>query len=166
MNDLRGQYDFDDLSAYLDGELEPARKAEVEKLLREDSSWQAAYAELKALDGILSAWQSPEAPDRLAERIATAARQCGSKRQVIRLARIIGPIAAAAAAAAIFVAVLINNQPQQTNMADPSNGTAKISIEELDEVVVENLEFFRDYEILTNFETLEAIERLEIETQI
>ncbi len=174
MKELRGQYDFEDLSAYLDGELEPARKAGVEKLLQEDSSWQAAHAELKALDGALDAWTAPEMPAHLPGRVVTAVKRSG-KQRVIRFARIAAPIAAVAAAAAIFVAVLLSNnssQPRPKNnivrntTPPPTNKTTAVNDKELNDIAVENLEFFRDYDVLTNFETLEAIERLEKQSQI
>ncbi len=177
MSNLRGQYDFEDLSAYLDGELEPARKAEVEKLLQEDSSWQAAYAELKALDGALGDWTVPEMPALLPSRIAAAVKRNATikKQRVIRFTRIAGSIAAVAAAAAIFIVVMLSSnrsQPQSKNdMASNTNTaannvTAKMSDEEVDKIAVENLEFFRDYDVLTDFETLEAIERLEKQSRI
>jgi len=152
------QSELEDLSAFLDGELPPQRAAEVEALIRSDPRWAAAQRELNALDAILDAYAAPPAPADLAGRIIRRSRKLGRpKPLVIRLVRWIAP-AAAAAAVILIAAVALRRGPTRTQVS-PKDALADVP--KADRFVVENLSFFRDYEVIENLETLKAIERLD-----
>ncbi len=179
MNRKLTQDEFDDLSAWLDGELPTDRAGEVERLVREDAAWSRAAAELEATDRALDAWTVPAPPADLAERIVES---CSARR---RRTIVFRWIAAGAAAAAIVVAAValtyvarrgapapsedrIARTDDATDGANqeapPAPGTKVVDahlegVREGDRFVVENLDFFRNYDVLVNLETIEAVER-------
>lgn len=162
------QSDFDDLSAYLDGELAGPRAQQVRQLLATDATWQQAHRHLVELNGALDAFAAPALPAGLADRIIAKAHETARPRTVIRLVRWLAP---AAAAAAILVAVLVLQQhkgPQgtqadrqvaQTDTHTTPTGTDPLhGVATEDRFVVENLDFFCNYDVAANLETLEAID--------
>lgn len=171
------QSDLEDLSAFLDGELAGDRLAEVRRLVQTDAAWRQASAELAALGDVLGTVQAPAHSDGLAERIKLSARRDAQSGARLRLVRWLAPLAAAAA---IVLAVFIYG-PQANDPADkvadtpgkigdaaptgsPDADAATVALQGLaaeDQFVVENLEFVRDYSVLEDFETLQAIEEIE-----
>ena len=159
-----GQSDLEDLSAYLDGQIEDGQAARIRRLVEQDPLWQAAYRQLLALDEVLAAYAAPAAPDGLGDRVvADVRRRVKRRRRLISFARVAAPIAAAAAV--ILIAVLASPEGQQpaptTEQKVADIQTPPKVMPKADRFVAENLNFFRDYEVLVNYETLEAIERLE-----
>jgi len=70
MNEQLKQSEFEELSAWLDGELSAERSAEVERHVREDVAWARAAAELRAIHEAMDGVETPPAPDAgLARRI-------------------------------------------------------------------------------------------------
>jgi len=150
------QSEREDLSAFLDGELPSQRAAEVEALIRSDPRWAAAQRELKALDAALDGCTVPPAPADLAGRIIRRSRKLGRPRPlVIPLVRWIAPVAAAAAAVILATVLVLPHDGGR------SPGGPLADVPKADRFVVENLSFFRDYEVIENLETLQAIERLD-----
>jgi len=64
-----GQSDFEDLSAYLDGQLDADRAAAVEELIRTDPAWGDEWTRLQAVDRALDAYDVPAPPSDLTDRI-------------------------------------------------------------------------------------------------
>jgi len=170
MSERLRQSDFEDLSAYLDGELPAERAAVVERLVTEDPAWRRAAGEVKALHQALESWAAPSSPEGLAERIIRGVRRTGRpKPKVIRVARWLVP----AAAAAILLVVALTWQRRPAPPAPPGEGIVQSALRTLpaeDRFVVENLEFFENYELyslvaeneaLLDTRTLEAIDSLE-----
>ncbi|HUT60857.1 MAG TPA: hypothetical protein VNA25_23670 [Phycisphaerae bacterium] len=193
MDERLSQTEFEDLSAYLDGELTGEALRRVEAKLAGDAEWQRALRRLQALDRAIGVYNPPGAPADLAARVIDAvARARRPAPQAIRIARWLIP---AAAAAAIILGVLIyKGLTGPETEVKPGRPTAKavpvvvpenasISAEELamehadflhqsfvaavekdrreERFTVENLDFFRDYDVLSNIETIEAIDALE-----
>ena len=80
----------------------------------------------------------------------------------------IGWLAPAAAAAAIILVVLaVMNRPDAAPVAgelvtSPAlQAVPQAERADVENMIVENLGFFRDYEVIAQFETLEAIDHLE-----
>ncbi|MGB2819471.1 MAG: hypothetical protein WBF17_00715, partial [Phycisphaerae bacterium] len=69
MTERLGHSDYDELSAYLDGELPAARAADVERLIREDHAWRRAHREMTAVSAALDSYTVPAPPGDLADRI-------------------------------------------------------------------------------------------------
>jgi anti-sigma factor RsiW len=161
MSDEPVPLNIEELSAYVDGELPGPRAAIVAKLVEHNPVWARALAEMRAVDDALDQWCVPGVPAGLAEQIVLA-----SRREVGRLRwwalRVSASIAAAAAI--VLVALVLRGGGDLTT--DPhvtsEHAVANAEIREEDErLIVENLDFFRDFEVVDNYETLEAIERLE-----
>ena len=150
------QSEVEDLSAHVNGELKPDRAAEVERLIAAGPASRKAHQQMLATDALLDAYTVPEAPADLAERIVRAARRRGRPRSVaMRVVRVALPLAAAAA---VVLAVVTRLNPPVVERTTPPPETAK---REVDRLIKDNLDFFEDYDVVANLETLEAIERLE-----
>ena len=160
-----GQSDFEDLSAYLDGELGPQRTAEIARLIAEDATWRDAHRQLAAIDAAMDAYEVPAPPEGLADRVVARVRRKARRPLVLR---VIGWLAPAAAAAAIILVVLaVMNRPDAAPVAgelvtSPAlQAVPQAERADVENMIVENLGFFRDYEVIAQFETLEAIDHLE-----
>ncbi len=120
----------EDLSAWLDGELHPARRAEVERALDADPALRARLEQLAAVDEALASAPVPPVSEALAARVRARLRE---EQRAERLRRIAGtaprrrPIAGrrmalglAAAAAAVFALVVLTRQPTRIGPPGPS----------------------------------------------
>lgn len=63
------QSDFEDLSAWLDGELTGPRAAQVEKLVHDDPVWRRAEQDLRSLNEAMDSYAAPEPAPGLTGRI-------------------------------------------------------------------------------------------------
>ena len=170
------QSDLADLSAWFDGELSEQRAEQIARLVTTDPAWRQAAEELKALDSALDAWRTPQPADDLSERICTAVRATGGQaRKSVRILRWLGPAAGVAAAIVLIVIFL---GPQQTPLGEvPTRPTATddVVLQVLadlppeDRLIVEHLDFIRNYELCNMMEengvldaaTLEALDSIE-----
>ena len=177
----RTQSDFDDLSAWLDGELPAERAAEVERLVADDPAWRTACDELRTVDAALDAWAPPEPSAGLADRVLRYCHAAGRRRHLLRVAAWMAPAAAVAAAILIVIAAM-GRGPRKSPVAPTPIVEAPIGDEsvkdelarskafeaipadqreDVQKVLIQHLSFFREYEVLEDFETLEAIDRIE-----
>lgn len=153
-----------ELSAYLDGELSSQRAEEISRLLEQDDALAAAAGQLRAVDGALDLLEVPPAAADLADRIV-AAVEAERRAAVVKLAKYLAPLAAAA----VFVAALSFWQPfshkpatsgsapvAESAQAVPADGKA------VEEFARDNLDFFQDYEVVANYETIEAMDALDV----
>jgi anti-sigma factor RsiW len=163
MDEQLRQADWDKLSAYLDGELGAEQAEQVRRRTQSNPAWAEALAGLRSVDDLLDAWEAPPAPPELAERIVRAAGR--PRGRVLTWRRVLTGAAAAAAVVAIAIGLgrqAVRPGPEPEKVADRSEApAAPMTREELDAFAVENLGFFKDYDVLTDFDTLEAIERVE-----
>ena len=167
------QEDFEQLSAFLDGELSEADRARVEERLAANEAWRRARGRLEALDRALDAYAVPAPPAGLAQRIIQRTSQSGA---TVRWAwprlRYLAPLAAAAAlVAAVLVYHAISQPAGQRPDAANSQGIVEPGslpddtwafeeprqVAELDNLVEDNLDFFRDLGVVNNLDTIEAI---------
>ena len=159
------QSDYDDLSAYVDGELHSARHAEVERLVRTDLTWQGEMEEIRRLNEVMAALDVPLAADDLPERIISTVHQRVHAKHWAWAMRLGASIGVAAAAAVVIVAIILTNKTTNVSTTPPlvpvASTTSQIT-EQNDKQIIETLDFYRDFEILENYETIEAIERLEL----
>jgi len=160
-DDIR-QQDFDDLSAWLDGRLDDRRAEEMRRVVESDRDLREACRQLRRLNELLDAYEAPPAPAGLAERIVANVRRAGRRSAPVRLLRWLAP---AAAAAAVIIAVALAWNRRRT-VPEPK-GTPQVAGQMLTRTVAPKptvkASFFADFEILENFETLQAIEDLETE---
>lgn len=172
------QYEVDELSAYVEGRCGQRQARRIKQLIRTDPRWAKGYRWLRELDKALDAYTVPAVPEGLSERIIDAARAEERKihtqarwRSVARLAASI-----ATAAAVIFAIMVMELNPpplptpsgevSKSTSAPPQAGQDKVNeilreVPSNDRFLVENLDFFRHYDVLVNFETIREIERLE-----
>jgi hypothetical protein len=116
----------------------------------------------------------PGGVDGLDERVIARTRRAARRAAVLRVAAWAVP--AAAAAAIVLVVVAAFSQPGKVRSGDPAvagvapaelvkskayQGVPQAERPQLDEVIINHLSFFRDYEVAEDFETLQAIEKLE-----
>ena len=103
------------------------------------------------LSRLLDAWRVPPAPNGLDERVIRGVYARARRAKVVlRIQRVAGAVAAVAAAVLVVV-VLSQGQ----------HGRPEPPLVDVDVLVEENLDFFRDYAVVANFDTLEAIEAVE-----
>lgn len=167
MKERLSQAEWEDLSADLDGELDVDAAARVAARLAADPVWAQARRELQALDEALNLVDVPPAPEGLAERICANVR---SPSRAIRLVRWLAPLAAAAVVLAVL-AYRDMTQPKPPGnseaAATPAGKMLKqadaalAGLPDEDRLAVEAMDFFKNYDVLDNFETLQAIDRLE-----
>jgi len=158
------QVDFEELSAWCDGELDAERAAAVEARVTADPAWRRAHEQLVALNRALDAWTVEPCEKGLDEQIM--ARLASARRPRPRVLRLVTAGAAAAAAAAALLAVVLTHKPRQPSygrgyQAGPRVAAVLKDVPRKDLFLVENLDFFEDYEVVSNYETLEALDRLE-----
>lgn len=158
MSKTLGQSDFEDLSAYFDGQLDADRTAAVGELIRTDPVWQGEWDQLQAIDRVLDTCDIPAAPSDLDDRILEFVRTRARRRKVLRW---VWPLAGAAAAAAIIIVATVLNGPGTPTQPElPIAG--KPDAAEVERAIIEHLDFVLDLNVLENYETLEAIERIEL----
>ena len=158
------QSELEQLTAYLDGELEPAQAAEVEALIASDAAWAQEAEGLASLDSVLDEYVAPAPQADLADRIIAASRRERARTQwTIRLAKYLAPAMAAAAALVLYVTVY---HPATSN---PPPDVAAVN-QNVDGLVAEHLDFFKECksldaisstETVVDDATLKAIDKLE-----
>lgn len=156
------QSDFADLSAYLDGQLEGPRAAQVQQLIAGDAAWGEAYREMTELDQLIHACDVPPVPADLSQRIISHVRGQRSH-AIVKFVKYAAPLAAAAA---IVIGILV-----WQHLPGPSRPEAQIATIDkpapqedpkvAEDLAMENLDFFKDYDVVSNLDTLDAIDRLE-----
>jgi anti-sigma factor RsiW len=164
----------EELSAYADGELSAERSAEIEQLIAEQPAWRLAYADMQAVDQALDNFAVPGGAEGLADRVLARVSRESRRATVLRV--LAWAIPAAAAAAVVLVVVAALSQGGKVRPVGPviavvpavelEKSKAYQSVPQaerpkLDEVIIDHLSFFRDYEVAEDFETLQAIEKLE-----
>lgn len=166
MSGQLGQSEFEDLVAYLDGELDARRAAEVRKLVETGPAWREAHRQMRELDAALDLYAAPPAPSDLAERICRNVRRKSRQPLVIRIVRWAAPLAAAAAILLFVVLSRPWDGGQGTGQGGPGlvRPADVISPEDVERIARDNLDFFQELDVVANLDTLEEIERLEGES--
>jgi anti-sigma factor RsiW len=161
-----GQSELEDLSAFIDGELPDERAAEIQSLVDADAAWQAALQDMTAVDAAMDAYDAPAAPPDLAARIAASVRQAAPAHS-----RLIYWLAPLAAAAAIVLAVLVYHnvtaQPKGDGprIVDLTPSPAPVDeAKEIEQFASENFDFVKELDVLNNFDTIKAIDKVEEES--
>ena len=153
------QSDFDDLSAYLDGELPPDEASRVQQCIQTQAPWRQAYEELQSLAKAMDAYAVPAPAADLAQRIIAAAR---SQRSMPWFARAAW-LAPAAAAAAIVIAAIVLRPTTQPVLPQTAQATPVTHVD--DAFIVQTMDFFKDYDVVVNLDTLEAIDAAQAPNQ-
>lgn len=167
---LERQSDLEQLSAWMDGELDPPAGESVARLVREDPIWRATWEEFRAVDSALEACP-PVRPRRdLTDRIVRAARR---QRLWSRAVRIAAPLAAAAAVIlAVYLAWPQRQTPAPTLMQEVEKEITRTlhDLPKEDQLIVRKLSFFENYPEVKRYqrvrevvdpETLSALAALE-----
>ena len=167
---LERQSDLEQLSAWMDGELDPPAGESVARLVREDPIWRATWEEFQALDSALEACP-PVRPRRdLTDLIVRAARRQRLWRRAVRIA---APLAAAAAVIlAVYLAWPQEQTPPTALMETVKNEIAEAlqDVRQEDQLIVRKLSFFENYPEVKRYqrvrevvdpETLSALAALE-----
>jgi len=175
--------EIEDLSAYLDGELQPERIAAVERGLQTDVAWRETQRDFDEVDSLLDCCTVPAASAELTGRIMSAVQKHARRHNALRLASWLVPAAAAAAMLLVGLAVFSSGwlDRPETPIAGGDQGTNTAIVEPelaqsaafqavpaeqrpaLQDEIIRNLTFFNDYEVVADFETLQAIEQLDSE---
>ena len=165
------QSQLEQISAYLDGELSADLSSRVAERIACDPAWSAVAKDFEKVNTLLEAWQTPPLRRDLTGAILARARQ---KRRPPGWLRIMAPLGTAAAitvAVWVFHATHPAGRPavNMVGLATPTGDDALpaelkrlvADVPQEDQFVVENLDLFEDYDVLTNFAALEALEQLE-----
>ncbi len=175
------QSEIEDLSAYMDGELPADQAAAVDHSLKINPAWRETRRDFQEVDGLLDCYTAPPVSAELTGRIMSAVTKHARRRQVWRAVSWFAPATAAAAIVLIGLAVFSSGwlNTQQMPVAAGGDPAHVVTIEPelasssafdavpteqrpaLQEEIIRNLEFFRDYEVVADFETLKAIEQLD-----
>lgn len=170
------QIDWEDLSAWLDGELPAPRAVEIDRLVRDEASWRDAAEQLRRMDAALDAWSVPAAAEDLSGRAIASVRR--SRRHSLRAVRLVRWLVPASVAAAVLLTAVL----WQNFRADSSSPVARAGpddpiqriLEDVpvqDQFIVEHLEFFQTYqtcgvlagnEAMLDAATLDAIDLLDV----
>jgi anti-sigma factor RsiW len=159
------QSDFADLCGWIDGQLEGPRAAQVQELVATDAAWREAYRQMTQLDQLIHACDVPPVPADLAGRIISHVR--GRRSHVIlKFVRYAAPLAAAAA---IVIGILVwqgflgtfRHDAQFATVTKIDKPAPQEDRKVAEDLAVENLDFFKDYDVVSNLDTLEAIDRME-----
>jgi len=174
--------EIEDLSAYLDGELPAERAAAINHAFQADPAWREARRQFEQVDRLLDCCTAPAVSAELAGRIVSAVQKRARRRRVLRAVGWVVPAAAAAAIVLIGLAVFSSGwldrprtpiaggggQGSDTVIVEPelarSTAFEAVPVEQrpaLQEEIIRNLSFFSDYEVVADFETLQAIEQLD-----
>ena len=181
MEEKLTQIDLEDLSAYMDGELDGAARSRIGELVRTSAAWRDALARLQAVDVAMEAYVVPAAPEGLADRVL---RKTSHAHRTVLLPRPplrwLAPLAAAAAIIAAFLIFQSLSRParnksnfvvtpQHRVMPSPAPNADEqlpdMDDEEaypevdlaVDNFAEDNLDFLRDMGVVNNLETIEAI---------
>lgn len=157
MEKILKQSELEDLSAYVDGELDAARAAEIARLIETDALWRQAHLDLLDLNAALDAYVAPSPSSDLAARIVRNIRQQEQRPLASRILRWAAPLTAAATIL-IAVGVWRNMRTAPVSVAPDQAG---IRTEDAETLAKENLDFFQDIDIAVNMETLDEIDRLD-----
>jgi anti-sigma factor RsiW len=174
--------ELETLSAYMDGELPAGSAAEVARGIEADAAWRQMRRDFQDVESLLDDYTAPPASAELTGRIMSAVRRHARRRQVLRVVSWLAPAAAAAAILLIGLAVFGGgdwlSQPQAHPIVNKpvnierelagSTAFKAVPVDQrpaLQEEIIRHLNFFRDYEVVADLETLEAIEQLDSEDQ-
>ncbi len=171
--------ELESLSAYMDGELRGDSAAEVAQSIEADAAWRQTRRDFQDVESLLDHYTAPPVSAELTGRIMSAVRKHARRRQVLRVVGWLAPAAAAAAIIIVGLAVLGGgdwlSQPHTPTIVkniklelDGSTAFKAVPVDQrpaLQEEIIRHLNFFRDYEVVADFETLEAIEQLDSEDQ-
>lgn len=174
--------ELETLSAYMDGELPAGSAAEVARGIEADAAWRQMRRDFQDVDSLLDDYTAPPASAELTGRIMSAVRKQARRRQGLRVVSWLAPAAAAAAILLVGLAVFGGghwfSQPQTHPIVNKpvnierelagSTAFKAVPVDQrpaLQEEIIRHLNFFRDYEVVADLETLEAIEQLDSEDQ-
>ncbi|MFP4355325.1 MAG: anti-sigma factor family protein [Phycisphaerae bacterium] len=162
MNDQLRQSEFEQVSAYFDGQMTAEQAQAFEQTLSQRPDLAKALNQLRRLDQAMDSWKVPAGDADLACRVLAGVRRSRTVTPVIlRLVRWGGAVAAAAA---IVVAALVWTAPEKAvKPGEPVAGNPPAG-EVVEDLCVRNLDMIENYQVLVDFDTLEAIDRIESET--
>ena len=139
MNNELTQSEFENLSAWMDGELDVEQAEAVARKVEDDPVWAGAYRELLALDEMMDVWELPSPSAELTAKILARAKD-RSGAGVLRFARWVMP----AAAAAIFIIAITLSQ--STRHSSSGRNTPRPASAVPDSFVQGGLELFTNME--------------------
>ena len=156
---LLRQSDIEELTAWLDGELDGPAAERVARLVREDDAWRTTFEQFRAVDAAVELVGAPEPRRDLTHTIlaAVAADRPSAWRAAIRIAG--GMAAAAAILLAVYAATRDSGDPEpadepviaqtaiEKEIAQALDGVATD-----DQFIVQNLSLFQDYENVGRYE--------------
>ena len=169
--------EIEELSAYMDGEL-PAQDAQrVVHNVATQPEWRQTLRDFKEVGQVLDTIEVPAAPEGLAGRVVSAVRRRQHRRHALRVGSWLAP--AAAAAMVLIGLAIFNGTPNGHRSNNPANPTVSqelaksaafqaVPVKErpaLQEEIVRHLDFFQDYDVLTDYDTLKAIDKLDSQAQ-
>jgi hypothetical protein len=159
MDQANHQVDWQELSAFMDGELSAERAGEIARLLASDGGWAEAYRQLQAVHASLDLLRPEPMRADLTDRIVRAAGRRSRTLFVIRLA---GAAAAACLVAAAVLAFLHRPTPPAPTAGGPTAVEVKIAnilkdVPPEDQFIVQNLPLFKDYEQVGQYEKLSGL---------
>ena len=175
--------ELEDLSAYMDGQLQGDSAVEVAHSIEADAAWRQTRRDFQDVEGLLDYYTTPPVSAELTGRIMSAVRKHARRRQVLHVVRWLAPATAAAAIVLVGLAVFGGGDWYSRHRAPGVAGGNNVLIEpELDkstafkavpadqrpalqEEIIRNLDFFRDYEVVADLETLKDIEQLDSKDQ-
>jgi len=153
---------MDDLSAWIDGELDARREAEIRAHLAGCAGCAATLDALRGVDLALAGVGASQVPDDLLDRtLRRVEGEAGASMKERRSisARWLRPALALAASLALYLAVTGNDAPPE--LADgagaPAPGTALDEISEDELAVLLELDTIEDYDVIANLEVLEHL---------
>ena len=148
------QLDIEDLVAWMDGELSGDDARRVARLVETDPAWRADFEQFREVDRLTGLIEPARPEQDLTDRIVRSARR---RRRLVRVAKIVAPLAAAAC---IILALRLGGPATKpvTEGQPPAVGvSAKIAailkdVPPADRFIVRNLPLFRHYDEVAQYQ--------------
>jgi len=155
---LRKHSDVEELTAWMDGELDAARAERVARRVAGDADWQATHEDFRAVDAALERVPAARLQKDLTDRIVRAAHR---RRLTARLAR--GAAAAAAVAACVLLVVFVARRtPPPSPQAETARSALELKIDRvLHDVPAEDREMVQMISVLQNLTEVRAYQAVE-----
>jgi len=153
---LRRQSDIEELTAWLDGELDPPAADRVARLVAEDPHWQRTHEQFCQVAAAMELLRPAQPKQDLTDGIVRAAHRRRRRNRVIQVGTSV------AAAAGILLAVLLvpPSRPPTPPKSDDVEALIAKTLDEIpaeDRFIVQNLSLFQQYEEIADYQLVRQI---------
>ena len=153
---LRRQSDIEELTAWLDGELDPPAAERVARLVAEDADWRSTHEQFLQVAAAMELLRPAGPKQDLTDGIVRAAHRRRRRNRVIQVGTSV------AAAAGILLAVLLTplSRPATPPGSDDVEALIAKTLDEIpaeERFIVQNLSLFQQYEEIVDYQLVRQV---------